>query len=412
MEHHFIKDRDIVMFSFQSWDTEIGSNFKDMAHELAKNNRILFVNRALDRSSLLKDKNNPVVQTRMASIRKGIGELEKVLPNIWVQNPRTFAESINGIPFNGLHDWLNKINNKRLAKEINKAIRKLGFKDVILMNDNDFIRGFYLKEMVPNSDYIFYIRDYMMGVDFFRRHGPRHETNLIKKADLVVANSSYLAAYARKNNPNSFDIGQGCDFTQFLSNDINMPDDMKGIPGPIIGYTGYISAIRIDAIVIKHIAENLPNCQLVFVGPVDKLFNMEAIAHLKNIHFLGGKPPDTLANYISHFDICINPQITNAVTIGNYPRKLDEYLAMGKPVVATTTEAMEMFRPFSYLCGSKEEYVEKIRFLLDNPEQMNGAEIIAGRKKFALTHTWGESIGLLGDAYNTIKSKQNNHGRV
>ena len=50
------------MFSFQSWDTEIGSNFKDMAIELAKNNRVLFVNRALDRSSLRKHKNDAILK--------------------------------------------------------------------------------------------------------------------------------------------------------------------------------------------------------------------------------------------------------------------------------------------------------------------------------------------------------------
>ncbi|MBS1974941.1 MAG: glycosyltransferase family 1 protein, partial [Bacteroidetes bacterium] len=53
MDHHFIKDRDIVLFSFQPWESEIGFNFKDMAYELAKFNRVLFVNRALDRASLM-----------------------------------------------------------------------------------------------------------------------------------------------------------------------------------------------------------------------------------------------------------------------------------------------------------------------------------------------------------------------
>src|ERR1700712_5128942 len=204
MEHHFISNRDIVMFSFQSWDTEIGSNFKDMAIELAKNNRVLFVNRALDRSSLRKHKNDANTKTRLASIKTGLGEVEQVSTNIWVQNPRVIVESINGIPFAGLHDWLNKMNSKKLARQINKIIGQLQFKNVILINDNDFIRGFYLKEMINCSEYIFYIRDYMLGVDFFKRHGPRLEAGVMKKVDLVVANSSYLADYARKNNPNSF----------------------------------------------------------------------------------------------------------------------------------------------------------------------------------------------------------------
>jgi teichuronic acid biosynthesis glycosyltransferase TuaH len=404
MKHNFISNRDIVMFSFQSWDTEIGSNFKDMAIELAKKNRVLFVNRALDRSSLRKNKNDAATKTRLASIKNGTGEIEQVAPNIWVQNPRVIAESINRIPFAVMHDWLNKINSKKLAGEINKAIVQLHFKEAILINDNDFIRGFYLKEMINCSEYIFYIRDYMLGVDFFKRHGARHESGVMRKADLVVANSAYLADYAKKNNPNSFYIGQGCDFTQFLKKEVPMPEDMKPITGPVIGYTGFVSAWRIDIGIIKYIAENCPGCSIVLVGPVDYLFKKEELGHLKNVHFLGGKPPDSLVNYIKYFDICINPQILNEVTRGNYPRKADEYLAMEKPLVATATEGMKMFDSYCFLCHNKEEYAEKIMYIIKNPEIINSDAIKQRRKEFALTHTWEESIGLLGDAYYSLKN--------
>jgi len=405
MEHRFISNRDIVMFSFQSWDTEIGSNFKDMAIELAKKNRVLFVNRALDRSSLYKHKDDAVTKTRLASIKKGTHEIEQAAPNIWVQNPRVMVESINGIPVAGVHDWLNKINGKRLAKEINKAIAKLNFSNVLLINDNDFIRGFYLKEMIACSEYIFYIRDYMLGVEFFKRHGPRLEKGVMQKADLVVANSTYLADYSRKNNPNSFYIGQGCDFTPFLHPDDTVPEDLAGISHPIIGYTGFVSAWRIDIDIIKHIAERCPLYNIVLVGPVDWMFKKEALSHLKNVHFLGGKPPAELVHYIKHFDVCINPQIMNEITTGNYPRKADEYLAMGKPLVATATDGMKMFAPYCFLCKTPEEYAEKINYIINNQEIANSDAIKQHRKEFALSHTWEESIGMLGDALYAATNK-------
>ena len=54
MEHHFIKNRDIVLFSLQPWNSGIAFNFKDMAFELARYNRVLFIDRARDRHSILK----------------------------------------------------------------------------------------------------------------------------------------------------------------------------------------------------------------------------------------------------------------------------------------------------------------------------------------------------------------------
>ncbi|HSC38417.1 MAG TPA: glycosyltransferase [Chitinophagaceae bacterium] len=408
MEHTFIRNKDIVMFSFQPWDTEIGSNFKDMALEFARYNRVLFVNRALDRSNYLKHRSDPKVKTRLDSIRKGIGELEQVKPNLWVHNPRVIVESINGIPVKWLHDMLNKINGRRLAGEINKIIAQLELKDVILINDNDFIRGFYLAELIPAvKQHIFYLRDYMLGVSFYYKHGPRHEKGILQKASLVAANSSYLADYARQYNPNSVDIGQGCDLSQFLVTNPPPPEDLANIPGPIIGYTGSISAWRIDADVIRHIAEHLPQYSVVLVGPVDKEFRTEELEQFPNIHFLGAKQPDDLARYVYHFDICINPQILNDVTRGNYPRKVDEYLAMGKPVVATVTEAMKMFEPYTFLCRTPGEYVDKIRDIVGHPERANSREVQEARKQFALSHTWENSIGMLGNAFfNTIHKKQ------
>src|SRR5688500_4200838 len=98
MERQTIKHRDIILFGFQSWDTNIGSNFKDMALELSKHNRVLYVNRALDRSFVMKNKHLPEVKTRKEVVTTGKGELTQVAPNLWVQHPRTILESINWIP--------------------------------------------------------------------------------------------------------------------------------------------------------------------------------------------------------------------------------------------------------------------------------------------------------------------------
>ncbi|HCL83049.1 MAG TPA: glycosyl transferase family 1, partial [Chitinophagaceae bacterium] len=118
----------------------------------------------------------------------------------------------------------------------------------------------------------------------------------------------------------------------------------------------------------------------------------------KNVYFLGGKKPEQTAAYIRHFTLCINPQLVNPLTIGNYPRKIDEYLASGKPVVATATPAMEMFREHTLLCNTVEEYITNIRKLVDEPVWTSQALQIR-RRDFALTHTWEQSVGAMGDAF-------------
>ncbi len=95
-----------------------------------------------------------------------------------------------------------------------------------------------------------------------------------------------------------------------------------------------------------------------------------------------------LPKYLNAFDVAINPQALNPLTIGNYPRKIDEYLAMGKPVVATKTETMNVFKHFCYLAYYKEEYVE----LIDKALRENNKQAEEDRIAFASSHTWENNV--------------------
>ncbi len=105
-----------------------------------------------------------------------------------------------------------------------------------------------------------------------------------------------------------------------------------------------------------------------------------------------------MPRYIYEFDVCLNPQVINDVTIGNYPRKIDEYLAMGKPVVATLTEGMDLFTDHVYLPTTKEGYLEKIQRALDE----DSPELQAGNIRFAGTHTWENHVEPHLRGYSTV----------
>jgi len=405
MEHKFIRNRDIVLFSFQPWESDIAFNFKDMAYELARYNRVLFVNRAADRSSILRTAISRKAKNGKSFSREKRSNLETVENNLWVLHPHSVLESINWSPSYPLFDFINRINNKRLAKEINRAIEHISFSNIIFINDNDFFRGLYQKELIPSEKYIFYIRDFLTIQPFFKRYGPRSEKQMFKNADVVVANSGYLAEYAKQWNPNSHDIGQGCHLENFLVENLPVPADLANIPRPIIGYCGAITSMRLDIDVIRHIAKSLPDCSIVLVGPADSLFEKLKSEDQKNVYLLGGKSPEQIPAYVRHFDICMNPQAVNQLTIGNYPRKIDEYLACGKPVVATATEAMKMFSNHTVLCSNKEEYVENIKLILSDNAQFS-KQMQERRTNFALEHTWENCIGLMGDAYYQTEPKK------
>jgi teichuronic acid biosynthesis glycosyltransferase TuaH len=92
-----IKNRDIIVVGQQPWDTEIGSNCKNIAVEFAKQNRVLYVNSALDRITLLKQKSDPKVQKRIAVIQGKDDGLVLIQDNLWNLYPSCITESINKI---------------------------------------------------------------------------------------------------------------------------------------------------------------------------------------------------------------------------------------------------------------------------------------------------------------------------
>jgi glycosyltransferase involved in cell wall biosynthesis len=398
-----IKGRDIVVVGQQPWDVSIGSNCKNIAIEWSKYNRVLYVNAPLDRKTLYQSKDDPKIQTRLAVIKGAKDGLIQIQDNLWNLYPDTMIESINWIPLQGLFEWLNKRNNRLFAQSIQVAIEKLGFKDIILFNDNDMFRSFHLKDMLHPLTSIYYSRDFMLAVDYWKKHGEKLEPELIAKSDICVANSTYLAQYCKQYNPQSFYVGQGCELDLFMQTEgLAKPSDMLAIPSPIIGYVGALQSIRLDIDVLMHISASKPEWNLVLVGPQDDVFKSSPLHQCKNVFFIGSKDPSELPQYIHAFDVCINPQIVNQVTIGNYPRKIDEYLAVGKPVVATKTEAMRIFMEHCYLADDKHSYIDSIAKALET----NSPELANQRREFAAGHTWENSVALIDQA---ILNKEKEH---
>jgi teichuronic acid biosynthesis glycosyltransferase TuaH len=405
MEIPLIKNRDFIVFGLQPWDIPIGSNCKNIAAEISKYNRVLYVNRPLDRISSMKSKKDIPTINRIESIKTGSNVLNEVSSNLWVLNPRIIVESINSLPAGFLYNFLNKQNCKKLSKEIIWATNKLDFKNVILINDNDFFHGFHLKEFLKPNLFIYYIRDFILSQKYFVKHGKRAEPLMIKQADIVAANSKYLANYAAKYNSSAVDIGQGCDVEDFLKIPSHIPDDVNDISYPIIGYCGSLTSTRLDINLIHFIADQKPEWNIVLIGPEDDVFKKSVLHDCKNVYFLGARQPTELPEYTHTFNVCINPQLLNEMTVGNYPRKVDEYLAAGKPVVATKTEAMEMFGSNVFLCTTSEMYIEKIELALQEANDETKKE---AKREMAKSHTWEASVSKLYKSIHALKVNYEN----
>lgn len=380
--------KNFIFTGLQPWDISIGSNAKDIALEVSKHNKVLYVNTPLDKRNYnKKDESSEFIQRKNVIDGKSPC-LRQINPNLWVLDFPFTIWPINFLPDGYLFDLVNKLNSKRMYSFVKSILKQLHFNEYILFMDNDIYRSFYAKEILNPSYTIYYRRDNLISA-YWQKHAPRLEPLLCKKSDLVVANSIQLAEAVQPYNQRCFDIGQGLDLSKYDHlTTYPKPKDMVDISNPIVGYVGWITSRRLDADLIYDVARKCSDITFVMVGGEDDYFKMHKLHSLKNVVFLGEKQQMEVPAYVAHFDICINPQKVNEITIGNYPRKIDEYLALGKPVVATRTKTMSIFDQHVWNCTNSDEYVEAIH----NALQTNDAEKIQQRIAFAHTHTWENSV--------------------
>lgn len=388
-----------VIFSLSRWNEEFGCNIRDISIELAKNHKVLFIDVPLKRKDRLFDSRSNRVKEVEKRAAKAMN-IVQVSKNLWHYIDFSVLESVNSIQNSWLFDLINKINNKRFAGIIKKAVEQLHFDSYILLNDNDIYNGFYLRKHLTPSLYIYYLRDRLSAMKYWQKHVTRLEPELIKQADVVVTNSVYLAEAAAVYNKKSFYIGQGCDVDHFA----NQPDELH-IEGftdkmkkPIVGYIGAINSERLDIQLILNVARQLKEFSFVFVGKEDSVFEKCELHKMSNVFFTGNQDFSELPKYLYSFDVTINPQLLNDITIGNYPRKIDEFLAAGKPVVATETPTMKPFSDHVYLAKTVDDYIKLIKLAISEDSFVKQTE----RKNFAANHNWTNSVKLLLD-YSSLE---------
>ncbi|MDR2848073.1 MAG: glycosyltransferase [Bacteroidales bacterium] len=375
-----ITNRNFVFTGLLPWDAPLGSNVKDIAIEVSKHNRVIYVNTPL---SYFEKTNLHDYRTQV------VNPLRQIDERLWLLDCPFKVLPANQIGNKCLFNVVNRYNNRKIARLIRSTLRQLKMDEIILFCDNDVYRSFYLKELLRPNLTVYYRRDNLGEVTYWQKHVFRMEPALCAKSDLVIANSEELAAAVRKYNPNTHNVGQGLDLDSYnIGNTYSVPNDIAAIRRPIVGYVGWITSLRLDAGLIYDMARNRPDYSFVMVGSEDDLFAKHQLHSLPNVHFLGNKRPEDVPAYVAAFDVCMNPQTVNEITNANYPRKIDEYLALGKPTIATKTSTMKIFEACVATCTGLEDYL----VALDDAVHNDSEEKRQNRIRLASSHSWENNV--------------------
>jgi glycosyltransferase involved in cell wall biosynthesis len=141
---------------------------------------------------------------------------------------------------------------------------------------------------------------------------------------------------------------------------------------------------RLDRELITVVARAHPEWSIVLVGPILRDLDVGPLAALPNVHFLGPASLDRLPEFLKPMDVCTVPFHVNEHTRTMNPLKVLEYLAAGKPVVATPLPALRAYGPHVALPSGPREFAAAVeQALADDCEARRRT-----RAEFAGRHSW------------------------
>lgn len=322
-------------------------------HQLSRENKVLWVNSVAMRKPTLRSGRD--LRKIVAKLRSFFGGRRQVGPSAWVYQPLVLP--LPHSPF------AVAINRAILRRSIRRQARKLGMVQPQLWS---FLPNVgYMVGALGESLVVYYCIDEWSTFSYLDgQKMATMERELLGKADLCFATAQALVESKRRFNSNTVYASHGVDYDHFataLDPSTEVPADIRGLPGPVIGFFGLLQD-WIDLELIATVARAHPEWSIALIGPAD--VDLGPLANQSNVHALGRRPYAELPAYCKAFSVGIIPFVVGELSRNVNPIKLREYLSAGLPVVSTDLPEVRQYEPLASVATSPEEFVAKIELAL------------------------------------------------
>ena len=332
----------LVMISMSRWDGDFSSAAWSLAKTFAKKQPVIYVDYPYTLIDYWRERKTPAVIRRKKSLLFGknpLTPLPQYGATLFALTPPLMLP-VNWLPDGYIYSFLSHWNDRRLSRCIQKGLAEMKAIDCLFFNSFNPLYLTSIPSRFPASAFIYQSRDNIRALEpYLRKHGASSEISAVRNALLSIVTSRQLQADLTALSGVSVDyLPNAADFDTFrkaYEENVAIPAELIGISHPIIGYTGNICH-RSDYALLAAICSGHPDKNIVMVGPRNHWSSTSIdLDAIPNLHFIGPKPLERLPEFLAHFDVLILPFLCNEVTKSIYPLKINEYLASGKPVIAT-----------------------------------------------------------------------------
>ncbi len=380
-----ITGHDIVCISSIEWSF-LWQCHQEIALRLASaGNRVLYVENTGVRTPGIRDVSRVASRLRRWAKARPAKGIREVAPNLLICSPVVLP------PF-GCR-WQRSLNRRYFLRSVVATARELQMRDPLIWSylPTDTALDLIHLLRTEQSKIVYYgLADFSHLTNAVKRL-EESERELLELCDVVFANCNELAYRFSRWNKNAHVFAPGVNLDSFPltgGTETNETDPLAALsPGhPRIGYIGGLHRF-VDYELIGAMAEAKPDWSWILVGAAQ--VDLKRIRDLPNVYLAGQQPHERLAGYLRSFDVCIVPYLNTPEMSTVVPTKINEYLAVGRPVVSTDLPAVcEFNEEHSILTTSRpsaSDFLSAIEFLIERP---GTAAEVERRRQIAALADW------------------------
>jgi teichuronic acid biosynthesis glycosyltransferase TuaH len=362
----------VVLCAANNWD-DVRLGDRHMAERLVEHAPVLYVDPPVSHLTRL-NKPQVAASTKGPRLRMAAPRIARCTPLV---APKPTHPAMGGVT-----SWL-------VRRQLRRAVRELGGSVQAVLSTWLFVDAY---GVCGEQRRVYWWRDDPVGAAVHwgttaERLGAA-EDRLARASDLVVAVNEEATRRLEDRGHRAAYLPNGCDAPFFADVEATgRPADVD-LPGPIAGFVGHVNS-RTDLALLEAVAD--AGVSLLIVGPKEPSFEPERFDRLAardNVRYLGPRPFQELRPYLNAIDVGLVPYGETEFNRWSFPLKTLEYLAAGRPVVATPLPAIRWLdTDLIALAQTPEEFAASVAGELPRSRD---PELVRRRRAFAAQHSWGD----------------------
>ena len=373
----------IICFSTADWDTLLPTNKHQLMRRFAaRGSRVLYVETLGTRAPKMGSGTDLLrIGRRLARGFEGARKREK---RLWTISPvvrpawRTSPQIA--------------LNRAAFAAQAASTLRR--FPDPIAWIYSPY--ACHLLETIRPALTVYHLVDDLSAVPGADREALLEaEARMLARADLVFCTERSLYDRARRVSDQAHFMPNVADYTHFSNATARRESTalvrLRALKRPRILFSGNLAPHKVDFALFRELASRRPDWEFVLIGPAwegaasDR--DWSALKERDNVLFTGHVPYEDLPPFLHEADVLLIPYRQNEATRAVFPLKLFEYLATGRPVVASPLPSLLPYAGAIRLAESAPEWIAAIGESLRDSHEMESQ-----RRALARRHTWDRRV--------------------